>query len=201
MFKKLSYWVCSRLFRKEVEQINAAVNILRAAHFSHNKNTVPNIAILSLVSAEDRRFWSHSGFDYRAMTRAALHYLISGRVSGGSTIDQQFVRTITGHYERTLFRKFREIMLAISLQCLATKSEIAAMYLLIAYFGWQMNGIVQACRRFKISLENMSMRQAAFVIASLKYPIARVPTSEFNARHHRRVDYILANMKAINSDE
>ena len=189
------YWICERYFRPELEEIRSSVEILRAAHFSKSGGTVPEIAVATLITAEDRRFLGHSGFDPIAILRAIFNYLVHRRISGGSTIDQQFVRTLTKHYERTFFRKFREILLAVYLQRLATKKEIAAMYLLIAYFGWQMNGIVQACRRFEISIPTMSVNQAAFVVASLKYPIPKMPTGAFLNRHRHRVEYIVAKMK------
>ena len=66
---------------------------------------VPDLFIAALVRAEDRRNEVHCGVDPLAMIRALSVRVQSGTIQGASTIEQQFVRVISGRYERSLMRK------------------------------------------------------------------------------------------------
>lgn len=195
MTDRLFEIVCRKMFPVEVEKLETAIRFLREAHFARGSPQVPPSIIDALVFAEDRRFYRHRGFDPVAILRCIVAFLASGKVSGGSTIDQQLVRTVTRRYERTLLRKIREIVLSVYLQKLATKDEIAGMYMHAAYFGWRMNGLLQACRRYGISIQDPGEKEAAFLIASLKYPIPKQPSTAFLAQHAARVRYILKGLK------
>ena len=63
---------------------------------------------------------------------------------GASTINQQLVRVLTNRYERTFKRKVKEILLASLVARAIPKTDIPGIYLSVAYFGWRMNGLVQA---------------------------------------------------------
>jgi membrane peptidoglycan carboxypeptidase len=89
---------------------------------------------------------------------------------GASTIEQQIVRVITGRYERTLRRKIREIFLAVLVARFFPKAVLPAVYLAIGYYGWRMNGYVQACRRLGLSPQVLTPEEAAGLVARLKYP-------------------------------
>jgi len=196
MIWRLHSILCEFCFPIETKQLISAVRLLKEVHFSSSGQTqpVPPIAILALITAEDRRFYKHYGFDIIAILRCIFQYIMFKKHSGGSTIDQQFVRTVTRRYDRTLFRKIREIILSIYLQRIASKEEIAAMYLLVAYLGWRMNGYLQACRRHSIRASKINETEAAFIVASLKYPIPKSPSAAFQNRHEQRVRYILKNL-------
>lgn len=123
-----------------------------------------------LILAEDKRFLSHLGFDPIAVIRAIYLLFFKRKLQGASTIEQQFVRTITRRYEITLSRKVREILLASILSASFPKNQIASAYLSVAYFGWQMNGIEQVCNKLSINPASVTPKQAANIIARLKYP-------------------------------
>jgi len=158
----------------------------------------PNISELlstAIITAEDRRFYRHLGCDPWAMSRALLRYAIHKKVSGASTIDQQLVRTIRRRYERTLQRKISEIILAISLQSLATKPQIIDWYLQVAYFGWQMNGVKHAAERLNLNLEKLTPFDAAYLASLLKYPLPLEPSSHRGQLIEERQAYILRHMR------
>lgn len=159
----------------------------------------PLSAIRALIAAEDRRFFYHVGFDAVAMLRALWAYASRRYVSGASTIEQQLVRTVRRRYERTLGRKISEIMLACSIQALASKAEIASLYLNVAYFGWRMNGFRQAIRRMSMSVEGLSNEEAAYIVAMLKYPLPRIPSAGRLKLLRQRQNYILKHIDAIGS--
>ncbi len=123
-----------------------------------------------LVSAEDHRFFKHCGFDVIAACRAIWRCLFRGVVEGGSTIEQQLIRILSGKYERTFRRKIREILLASLITEVIPKKSIPGVYLHVAYFGWRMNGFKQACLRLNINPNKISLSEASALIARLKYP-------------------------------
>jgi penicillin-binding protein 1A len=154
----------------------------------------PPTLIAALVAGEDHRFYRHKGVDPIAIASALFRLLVSGKLSGASTIEQQLVRVLTGERERTLKRKLREILLASYTSNNYSKSDIAEMYLGVAYFGWGMNGAEEACRYLSIPLPGASRRQAASLIARLKYaqPYAAAPERQFLIA--RRTEHILMLM-------
>lgn len=150
----------------------------------------PAVAIV-LVAGEDRRFFRHGGVDLIATLRAIWLFTTQRRLSGASTIEQQLVRTLTRRYELTLRRKIREILLASLVDRVVPKSEIPGLYLALAYFGWRMNGIQEASRRLGIDLEDMTLRQAASIVARLKYPEPRLASREQANRIVFRTEYLV----------
>ncbi len=131
---------------------------------------IPAVLATALIAAEDHRFQRHNGVDLIAITRAVWRYVSQGRREGGSTIEQQLVRTLTRQYDRQLKRKLIEILLAIRVQTIIPKEEIPGVYLSVAYFGWRMNGVPEACKRLGIELARITPEQAAGIVARLKYP-------------------------------
>src|SRR5438552_904885 len=95
---------------------------------------VPKHLVDALIATEDRKFFSHMGFDPRALARAAAS-VFSGRMQGGSTITQQLVKNFFLTPERTLRRKFTELVMAVLLEAHYSKAEILETYLNEIYLG------------------------------------------------------------------
>jgi len=131
---------------------------------------VSNNLVAMLIVAEDHRFYRHFGVDLISVFRAIWRGVYLKKGEGASTIEMQLVRVLTGHYERTFKRKFFEMYLAVRLTMHLNKTEIPKIYLFVAYFGWGMNGLLQASRRMDIDLMNINNFDAASLIARLKYP-------------------------------
>ena len=96
----------------------------------------PEILVIALVLGEDKRFWTHQGIDLKAILRAVYQTCFCGCIQGGSTLEQQLVRTITAKYDPTLKRKLREMILALCIQTIMPKKIVPHLYLSLAYFGW-----------------------------------------------------------------
>ena len=96
---------------------------------------VPKILIDALISVEDRKFYSHWGIDPRGIARAIVATLSGRGVQGGSTITQQLVKNFFLTSERTLQRKFTEILMAVLLELHYEKSEILETYINEIYLG------------------------------------------------------------------
>ncbi|MBG7602111.1 MAG: penicillin-binding protein 1C [Gammaproteobacteria bacterium] len=98
----------------------------------------------NLVFFEDKRFYSHHGVDLRAMLRAAYQWLTNRRIiSGASTITMQLARLLEPH-PRTLTSKLIESLRALQLEYHFTKNEILQMYLTMAPYGGNLEGIEAA---------------------------------------------------------
>ena len=123
-----------------------------------------------LIAGEDHRFYQHSGVDFFAVGAALYRSILQHHMFGASTINQQLVRVLTNRYERTFKRKVKEILLASLVARAIPKTDIPGIYLSVAYFGWRMNGLVQACQTMGIVLPRMTLRQAAVLVAQIKYP-------------------------------
>lgn len=144
-----------------------------------------------LIAGEDHRFKFHSGVDVIALLRASWKTLILNQREGGSTIAMQLVRVVTGKYDKTLHRKLEEIFLAHKLTKYLSKQEILSLYLSIAYFGWNMHGIKQACKSLNLNLNNLTLEESAGLIARLKYPEPKNISKNRNIQIKYRAKYIL----------
>jgi membrane peptidoglycan carboxypeptidase len=160
----------------------------------------PLLAKQLLVSGEDHRSGGHGGFDPIAMLRAAWRWLFFGRREGASTIEQQLVRVLTNRFERTFRRKFREVLLASLLAETFTKTEIAGLYLSVAYYGWRMNSFHDACFRLDFSPATLSLGQAAELVARLKYPEPRATSGRRRGQIYRRCAHLLNLYEAHRRD-
>lgn len=143
-----------------------------------------------LISAEDHRFLLHRGVDYRALIRAGYRTLLGHR-EGGSTIAQQLVRVVENRFERSIRRKAWEIRMALRVTKTFSRESIPLVYLAVAYYGWRMNGLDQACIRLGYGRSDLTDEQAAGLVARLKYPEPRVAPEQRKMQIKRRATHIL----------
>jgi penicillin-binding protein 1A len=178
---------------REALQIVDQINQIAAHRRMFSSASVANI-IEAVVAAEDHRFWRHPGVDCIAILRVLWRYVTRGELSGGSTIEQQLVRTIRKRYEVSLRRKLSEIAIAMVVARRISKEEIIKAYLDVAYFGWRATGIAEAARRFDIDVGATSKREAATLAALLKLPMPRFPSTAYRCRLAEREAYVLGRM-------
>lgn len=149
-----------------------------------------------LVLGEDHRIAMHPGVDPVAIFRAVWRTYGLGRREGGSTVAMQLVRVLTGRFERSWQRKAREMALAVLVTRHVHWSELTSLYLLVGYYGWRMNGFVQACERLGIDPDYCSTQAAAMLVARLKYPQPRCCSADRWRQIARRSDYLLARLES-----
>ncbi|HOZ30996.1 MAG TPA: penicillin-binding protein 1C [Bacteroidales bacterium] len=102
-----------------------------------------------IIAYEDKRFYSHPGFDPFAIFRAIRQNISSGKtVSGGSTLTMQTIRLIRKGKPRTFFEKGIELILAVRLEAGYSKKEILNLYASHAPFGGNVVGIEAAAWRY-----------------------------------------------------
>jgi membrane peptidoglycan carboxypeptidase len=157
---------------------------------------VPEKLALAVVCAEDHRFPFHLGVDFRSLLRILSRRVLRGAREGGSTIEQQVIRLLTGRFEKTLRRKLREQLLASTLGAFATKQEILAILVEQSYYGWRMNGIAQACQRLRLNLNCLSFDEAVGLAARLKYPEPRLMSASRRQRLLARESHLVGLIAA-----
>lgn len=145
-----------------------------------------------LVLGEDHRIKSHIGVDPIALGRSAWKTFLCGKTQGGSTIAMQLVRTITGRYQRTAWRKYSEIELAIRLTRTFDLADLTRVYLWLAYYGWGMHGFQEACAALSLCPEGASEMEAAMLVARLKYPQPKLPNPIWAARIEHRARHLIS---------
>ncbi|MES1148894.1 MAG: transglycosylase domain-containing protein, partial [Bradyrhizobium guangdongense] len=128
-----------------------------------------------LFAYEDQRFNSHRGVDPLAMGRAALQFATRGHiVSGGSTITMQLARLMEPRRQRSLHAKLRQMVRAIEIERTLTKDQILDLYLALAPYGGNLEGI----RAASISYlgkepKRLSLAEAALLVALPQSPETR----------------------------
>lgn len=135
---------------------------------------VPPHLVKCLIATEDRTFYSHSGFAPRSLVRAVLS-LTAERVQGGSTITQQLVKNFFLTPERTLWRKVKELVMAVLLELHYDKEDILETYLNEIYLGQDrdraIHGIGLAAQfYFGKEVEQLTLGESALLVAMVKGP-------------------------------
>lgn len=130
----------------------------------------PNV-VHALLATEDRRFYEHSGMDFRRTFAAALHTLAGDR-EGGSTITQQLARNLYPEQigrAPTITRKMKEAITALKIERLYSKDQILETYLNTVPFLYNAHGIEIAARTyFDKPARDLDVLESATLIGMLK---------------------------------
>lgn len=125
-----------------------------------------------LFAYEDKRFYSHDGVDPLALGRAAYQLITRDHiVSGGSTITMQLARLIEPRRRRSVHAKLRQMVRAIELEHELTKDQILNLYLTLAPYGGNLEGIRAASiAYFGKEPKRLSLAEAALLVALPQSP-------------------------------
>lgn len=198
---RLAAWVVGFLLRTTCRQLEEVSAKACQTYRCRLEGRISVHVLRALVVGEDHRFYDHAGVDPIAVFGALSRLARRGQLSGASTIEQQLVRVLTGRRQRTIRRKMQEMLLACYMDARYSKKEIVGMYLVVAHFGWAMNGVEEACRFLGFNVATATERQAASLIARLKYPEPREPNRAKHALIERRTRHILKLMSRFISAE
>jgi penicillin-binding protein 1A len=159
---------------------------------------VPDSLKQAIISAEDERFYQHSGIDYVGIARAALSNITtSGRSQGASTITMQVARNFFLSSERTLRRKVYEALLAFKIENSLTKDQILELYINQIYLGQRAYGFAAASRAyFGKNLADLSVAESAMLAGLPKAPSKYNPVVN-PKRAALRQAYVLRRMKEL----
>ncbi|HXT66661.1 MAG TPA: PBP1A family penicillin-binding protein [Nitrospiraceae bacterium] len=163
---------------------------------------IPPLIIETVLTIEDRRFYSHFGIDPIAVGRAIwTNFTRGGVVQGGSTITQQLAKNLFYSPQRTMGRKFKEALAALVLEVKYTKQNILESYLNEIYLGQagfvSIYGMSEAAHRyFGKTLEQLTVDEVAMVAGLIKGPNSYAPTKHPELAKQRR-DVVLRRLKEI----
>lgn len=159
---------------------------------------VPKTLIDAIVAAEDERFYQHGGVDYLGVARAALSNFASGGVrQGASTITMQVARNFFLTKEKTLTRKFNEMLLAFKIESSLSKQQILELYINQIYLGQRAYGFAAAAQiYYGRPLAQLSLAEHAMLAGLPKAPSRFNPVSN-PGRAKQRQQYVLRRMREL----
>ena len=130
-----------------------------------------------LVAYEDKRFTRHFGIDPLALARAFAQLVTQGRVvSGGSTLTMQVARLLEPRPQRSLTAKLRQIVRAIEIERSLSKDEILSLYLRLAPYGGNLEGVRAASLTyFGKEPRRLTLGEAALLVGLPQSPEQRRP--------------------------
>jgi penicillin-binding protein 1A len=164
---------------------------------------IPLMVKQSVISIEDKRFYSNSGVDIRGIARAFVQDVLhKGSVQGASTIEQQLIKNfLQAQSHRTIFEKLKEAALAYQLAHKWSKDKIITAYLNTVYFGNGAYGIEAAAETYfghdvnhegcgmpghQLCVQQLQPWEAALLAGIIQNPSAWDPTTHPAAALERR---------------
>jgi penicillin-binding protein 1A len=159
---------------------------------------VPEIMKQAILAAEDDRFYEHGGVDYMGVMRAAFSNFTSGGVKqGASTITMQVARNFFLTREKTISRKFNEVLLTFKIEHSLTKDEILQLYINQIFLGQRAYGFAAAAQvYFGKPLNQLTVAEAAVLAGLPKAPSLYNPVVNLPRAKVRQL-YVLRRMHEL----
>ncbi len=157
---------------------------------------IPDLIKQAFISAEDKNFYQHQGYDIRGIAAAAVQAVQSrGRdVRGASTITQQVMKNFLLSGDRRAERKIKEIILASRVETALSKEKILELYLNEIFLGQNSYGVTAASQTyFNKSLSELEPHEAAFLASLPKAPSQFHPVRRKERLLQRR-NFVLEEM-------
>jgi 1A family penicillin-binding protein len=171
--------------------------------YVENRQTVPydqlpRDLVNAVVAMEDNKFYTHGGYDFFGIVRAALKNFTAGHVrQGASTVTQQLARNTFSLKERTFRRKLVEIFLARRIEQHFSKQKIMELYLNRIYFGGGLYGAEAAARGyFDKPARQMSLTECATLAGLIKSPNRLSPWTDIEQSKEAR-NVVLTRMSDL----
>lgn len=158
---------------------------------------LPEHTKFAFICAEDKRFYSHHGFDWRRIAKSAYNNLKARSFQqGASTISQQLIKNTHLTHEKTLKRKLQEFKLTRKLEKKYTKEEILERYLSVIYFGHNCFGLRSAAAfYFDKSPSELTLDESAILAGLVKSPNNYSPFNNAKNCQIRKVSVLSAMQK------
>jgi penicillin-binding protein 1A len=133
---------------------------------------ISKYVIDALVSTEDKRFYNHSGIDFKGTLRAVI---LLGREGGGSTLTQQLAKALLDHERKSkairVIQKLKEWIIAVKLERNFTKEELLALYLNAVPFSDNVFGIRNASKTFfQKEPYQLNIEESALLVGMINGP-------------------------------
>ncbi|MFF4194616.1 transglycosylase domain-containing protein [Nonomuraea sp. NPDC001831] len=134
---------------------------------------VPKHVRDAVIAAENRSFYNDGGVSLKGTARAVWSTVTGQQLQGGSTITQQLVRNYYSglSQERSVTRKFKEILIAMKVDQSKSKDWVLEQYLNTIYFGRGANGVQSAARAyFGKDVDKLTVAEGAYLAAVIQQP-------------------------------
>lgn len=156
---------------------------------------IPDLVKYAFVSAEDKNFYHHKGYDIVGIVKAGIQAAMSGGdLRGASTITQQVMKNFLLDSSRSLERKVKELILASRLEKSLSKDRILELYLNEIFLGQNSYGVAAAAQTyFNKTLAQLSPYEAATLAAMPASPSNFHPVRNMKKLEGRR-NYVLKEM-------
>ena len=155
---------------------------------------IPDLVKNAFISAEDKHFYTHRGYDVMGMAKAALDAARGGRLRGASTITQQVMKNFLLSSDRSAERKIKELILASRLEGTLSKPKILELYLNEIFLGQNSFGVTAAAQTyFNKTLGELKPEEAAYLAALPKGPSTYHPVRQKKRAIARR-NFVLKEM-------
>lgn len=164
-----------------------------------NYEDIPKDFVAAMISIEDKKFYSHTGVDFKAVARAAKAFvkakLNKSQVSqGASTITMQLAKLMYMEPDKTWQYKVEQMFIAMELEKRYSKEKILEFYLNNIYFSNGYYGIEAASHGyFNCEPSELNLSQVAFLCAIPNSPSYYDPVTNYDHTIERR-DRILSNL-------
>ncbi|MCB1342476.1 MAG: PBP1A family penicillin-binding protein [Pseudooceanicola sp.] len=158
---------------------------------------IPTLVKQAFISAEDKNFYTHKGYDLRSIAAAGIEAVRSrGKsVRGASTITQQVMKNFLLSGDRKIERKIKEIILASRIEETLSKEQILELYLNEIFLGQNSYGVAAAAQTyFNKTLGELAPHEAAMLAAMPQAPSEYHPVRAKERVTERR-NYVLREMR------
>ncbi|MCA9369703.1 transglycosylase domain-containing protein, partial [Candidatus Woesebacteria bacterium] len=164
-------------------------------------NQIPDTVKQATIAIEDKDFYKHSGFDVMTVIRIPYNLVARQRVVGGSTLTQQLVKKALLTDERSIERKFKELVLSLQIERTFTKDQILEMYLNEIPYGGNTAGVGAAAEMyFDKSVGELNLIESAILAGlpqrpSTYYPYSNKTDPDGNIYWQERTKGVLRRMR------
>ncbi|MDO6674388.1 transglycosylase domain-containing protein [Tenacibaculum sp. 1_MG-2023] len=202
------------VINEEASLIYSSDEVIIGKIFAENRTNVqleqiPNHLKEALIATEDKRFYSHNGYDGQSYARVFFRSILLQDASGGggSTITQQLIKNLYGRqYHGFLsmpINKIKELIIASRMENLYSKDEILLLYLNSVPFGENNFGVESASNRFfNKSVNELNIEESAVLVGMLKANTYYNPRlNPENAKKRRNTVLQLMNNETYLSNE
>ncbi|WP_138465485.1 penicillin-binding protein 1A [Poseidonocella sp. HB161398] len=156
---------------------------------------IPDLVKEAFISAEDKNFYHHKGYDPLGMIKAGLDAAQGKRLRGASTITQQVMKNFLLSSDRSAERKIKELILAARLEETMSKDKILELYLNEIYLGQNSYGVAAAAQTyFNKKLSDLTPGEVAYLAALPQRPSTLHPVRDYDDAVGRR-NYVLREMR------
>ena len=185
--------IISRIYSSEGQLID---EFARERRLFTAAEDIPDLIKQAFISAEDKNFYTHPGYDLRGIISSIVDAVRSGgkRVRGASTIPQQVIKNFLLDGSRQAERKVKEIILATRIEGALSKEKILELYLNEIFLGQNSYGVTAAAQTyFNKTLDELAPNEAAFLASLPKAPSDFHPVRRKDRLLSRR-NYVLQEM-------